>query len=156
AEEARKVLTEALQTYGVIVSQVILHEHRFHPDYEQVIHDRKLAEQRAQQLTSEREAAGQEALRNLETARGEVAADIAAAQGALEQAKLAADAELFQQQQNADAIVAERAAKAKAIAKRNEALRGSGGRAMVKLRVAEALAGKSIVIVPSGANGIGL
>ena len=40
----------------------------------------------------------------------------------------------FQQQQNADAIVAERAAKAKAIAKRNEALRGSGGRAMVKLR----------------------
>jgi hypothetical protein len=139
-----------------VVSQVILHEHRFAPEYERVIHDRKLAEQRAQQLRSEAEAAQQEALRNLESARGKVAADIAQATGALEQAKLAADAELYQQQQNADAIVAERAAKAKAIAKRNEALRGGGGRAMVKLRVAEALEGKSIVLVPGGQSGVGL
>ena len=35
-----------LTPYGVLVNQVILHEHRFHPDYERVIHDRKLAEQR--------------------------------------------------------------------------------------------------------------
>src|SRR5205823_14503015 len=72
------------------------------------------------------------------------------------QAQLAADAELYQQQQNADAIVAERAAKAKAIEKRNAALRGSGGRAMVKLRIAEALEGKQIVLIPGGQNGIGL
>jgi regulator of protease activity HflC (stomatin/prohibitin superfamily) len=156
AERARLVLTGALAPYGVIISQVILHEHRFAPEYERVIHDRKLAEQRAQQLRSEAEAAQQEALRNLESARGKVASDIAAATGALEQAKLAADAELFQQQQNSDAIVAERAAHAKAIAKRNEALRGAGGRAMVKLRVAEALEGKSIVLVPGGANGVGV
>ncbi|HZS41668.1 MAG TPA: SPFH domain-containing protein [Polyangia bacterium] len=155
AERARMVLTEKLAPFGVIVSQVILHEHRFNPEYEKVIHDRKLAEQRAQQLTSETEAAVQEALRNLETARGKVASDIAEAAGALEQAKLTADAEYYQQQQNADAILAERTAKAKAIAKRNEALRGSGGRAMVKLRVAEALDGKSIVLIPGG-NGVGL
>jgi regulator of protease activity HflC (stomatin/prohibitin superfamily) len=156
AERARQVLTDTLAPFGVIVSQVILHEHRFNPEYEKVIHDRKLAEQRAQQLTSETEAAVQEALRNLETARGKVASDIAEAQGGLEQAKLTADAEYFQQQQNADAILAERTAKAKAIAKRNEALRGSGGRAMVKLRVAEALDGKSIVLIPGGGNGVGL
>jgi regulator of protease activity HflC (stomatin/prohibitin superfamily) len=156
AERARQVLTAELQPYGVIISQVILHEHRFAPEYERVIHDRKLAEQRAQQLRSEAEAAQQEQLRNLETARGKVAADIAAATGALEQAKLGADAELYQQQQNSDAIVAERSAHAKAIAKRNEALRGAGGRAMVKLRVAEALEGKSIVLVPGGANGVGV
>ncbi len=156
AERARQVLTDALAPYGVIVSQVILHEHRFNPEYERVIHDRKLAEQRAQQLKSETEAAAQEALRNLESARGKVAADIAEAQGQLEQAKLAADAEFFQQQQNADAILAERTAKAKAIQKRNEALRGTGGRAMVKLRVAEALDGKTIVLVPGGASGFGL
>jgi regulator of protease activity HflC (stomatin/prohibitin superfamily) len=156
AEKARKVLTDALNPYGVIISQVILHEHRFAPEYEHVIHDRKLAEQRALQLASEAEAATQEALRNLETARGKVASDIASAEGALKQAQLGADAQLYQQQQNADAIVAERTAKAKAIQKRNEALRGSGGRAMVKLRVAEALAGKSIVLIPGGQSGIGL
>jgi len=156
AERARTVLTEALAPHGVLISQVILHEHRFAPEYERVIHDRKLAEQHAQQLKSESEAAAQEALRNLETARGKVASDIAQAEGALQQAKLTADAEYFQQQQNADAILAERTAKAKAIAKRNEALRGSGGRAMVKLRVAEALDGKSIVLIPGGGNGVGL
>lgn len=156
AEQARTVLQTALGPHGVLVSQVILHEHRFNPEYEKVIHDRKLAEQHAQQLKSESEAAAQEALRNLESARGSVAADIAKATGELNQARLSADAEYYQQQQNAEAILAERTAKAKAIAKRNEALRGAGGRAMVKLRVAEALAGKSIVLLPGGGNGVGL
>ena len=156
AEKAKTVLSEALASYGVIISQVILHEHRFAPEYEKVIHERKLAEQKAQQLKSETEAMTQEALRNLETARGKVASDIAQANGALEQAKLTADAELFQQQQNADAILSERTAHATAIAKRNEALRGSGGRAMVKLKIAEALDGKSLVLIPGGASGIGL
>jgi regulator of protease activity HflC (stomatin/prohibitin superfamily) len=153
AEKARTVLTGALAPFGVVVSQVILHEHRFNPEYEHVIHDRKLSEQRAEQLKSEAEAASQESLRNLETARGKVASDIAAADGRLNQAKLGADAAYYAQQQNAEAILAERTAKAKAIAKRNEALRGSGGRAMVKLKVAEAIDGKSIVLVPSGQAG---
>lgn len=153
AEKARTVLTSALAPFGVAVTQVILHEHRFNPEYEHVIHDRKLAEQRAEQLKSEAEAASQESLRNLESARGQVAANIAAADGRLKQAQLGADAAYYAQQQNAEAILAERTGKAKAIAKRNEALRGSGGRAMVKLKVAEAIDGKSIVLVPGGQAG---
>jgi regulator of protease activity HflC (stomatin/prohibitin superfamily) len=153
AEEARALLSKVLEPFGVNVPQVILHEHRFNQEYEQVIHDRKLAEQRAEQLKSEAEAATQEALRNLETARGKVASDIAAAQGKLKQATLGADAAYYAQQQNAEALLAERTAKAQGIAKRNEALRGSGGRAMVKLKIAEALEGKSIVLVPVGTAG---
>ena len=156
AEKARLALAGALEGYGIIIHQVILHEHRFNREYERVIHDRKLAEQSAQQLKSETEAAAQEALRNLESARGNVAAQIAQAEGELAQAKLTADAQFYQQQQNADAILTEREANAKAIAKRNEALRGTGGRAMVKLRIAEALAGKDIVLVPSSAQGVGV
>ena len=38
AEKAKRVLSAALEPHGVIVSQVILHEHRFAPDYEKVIH----------------------------------------------------------------------------------------------------------------------
>jgi regulator of protease activity HflC (stomatin/prohibitin superfamily) len=153
AEEARQVLTKALSPFGVQVSQVILHEHRFNPEYERVIHDRKLAEQRAEQLKSEAEAGVQEALRNLESARGKVAADIAAAEGKLSQTKLSADAAYFAQQQNADALLAERTAKAKAMAKRNEALRGAGGKAMVKLKIAEALDGKALVLLPAATAG---
>jgi regulator of protease activity HflC (stomatin/prohibitin superfamily) len=155
AEQARELLAKVLSPFGVNVQQVILHEHRFNPEYEQVIHERKLAEQRAEQLKSEAEAASQEAIRNLEGARGKVAADIAASDGKLKQATLAADAAYYAQQQNAEALLAERTAKAKAIAKRNEALRGSGGRAMVKLKIAEALEGKSIVLIPVGTAGTG-
>jgi len=155
ADKARQVLTQALAGSGVNVMQVILHEHRFAPEYETVIHDRKLAEQHAEQLKSETEAVGQEALRNLETARGRVAADIAKADGRLKQVSLAADAALYAQQQNAEALLAERTANAKGIAKRNEALRGAGGKAMVKLKIAEALDGKAIILVPSGAAGSG-
>jgi regulator of protease activity HflC (stomatin/prohibitin superfamily) len=153
AEKARTVLTQALEPFGVLIQQVILHEHRFNPEYEKVIRDRKLAEQHAEQLKSEAEAAAQEALRNLETARGKVASDIEASKGKLAQIRLQADAAYYAQQQNADALLAERTAKAKAISKRNEALRGSGGRAMVKLKIAEALAGKPIVMIPTGAAG---
>lgn len=153
AEDAQKQLAAALSPYGIIVSQVILHEHRFPTEYEKIIHDRKLAEQRAEQLKSEAEAATQEALRDLEGARGKVASDLAQAQGQLNRAKLEADARYYQSQQEAEAILAERAAKSQAIAKRNEALKGSGGRAMVKLRIADALAGKKIVLVPGGGGG---
>jgi regulator of protease activity HflC (stomatin/prohibitin superfamily) len=153
AEKARELLTKVLGPFGVNIQQVMLHEHRFNPEYEQVIHDRKLAEQRAEQLKSEAEAASQESIRNLETARGKVASDIASSDGKLKQATLAADAAYYAQQQNAEALLAERTAKAKAIAKRNEALRGTGGRAMVKLKIAEALEGKSIVLVPVGTAG---
>jgi regulator of protease activity HflC (stomatin/prohibitin superfamily) len=155
ADKARQVLTSALSGFGVNIMQVILHEHRFAPEYEKVIHDRKLAEQRAEQLKSETEAVQQEALRNLETARGGVASSIAKADGNLKQVSLKADAAFYAQQQNAEALLAERTAKAKAIAKRNEALRGAGGKAMVKLKVAEALDGKSILLVPGGASGAG-
>lgn len=155
AEQARQVLTKALAGFGVNVMQVILHEHRFAPEYEKVIHDRKLAEQRAEQLKSETEAVTQEALRNLETARGNVASEIAKAEGRLKQVSLAADAAFYAQQQNAEALLAERTANAKGIAKRNEALRGAGGKAMVKLKIAEALDGKAIVLVPGGASGAG-
>jgi len=155
ADKARQVLTAALAAFGVNVMQVILHEHRFAPEYEKVIHDRKLAEQHAEQLKSETEAVMQEALRNLETARGRVASQIAQADGKLKQVTLAADAAYYAQQQNAEALLAERTAKAKAIAKRNEALRGAGGKAMVKLKIADALDGKAIVMVPGGAGGSG-
>src|SRR4051812_47403789 len=66
AEEARRQLAEVLEREGVIVERVILGEHRFNPEYEKVIHDKKLAEQTAERSASEGKAAQQEALRNLE------------------------------------------------------------------------------------------
>lgn len=156
AENARKLMDDALRPEGVIVEQVILQEHRFNPEYEKVIKEKKLAEQTAEKLRSEAQAAAEEAKRNLETAKGTVSQKIAEAQGVLEQTKLAADAELVRANNEATAILKEAEAKSKGIAKESEALSGAGGRTMVKLRIAEALQGKQLVFMPSGHGGASL
>jgi regulator of protease activity HflC (stomatin/prohibitin superfamily) len=150
AEEARDRVSKVLGPEGVIVERVILGEHHFHPDYEKVIHDKKLAEQTAERMVSEGNASQQEALRNLETAKGQVSQKIATARGALDQVKLHADADYYRSQREAEAILAEKKAHAKGVEKTNQAMSGAGGRTLVKLRVAEALAGKQIVFLPGG------
>jgi regulator of protease activity HflC (stomatin/prohibitin superfamily) len=150
AEGARTLLNEALAPEGVIVEQVILQEHRFNPEYEKVIREKKLAEQTAEKLRSEAQAAAEEAKRHLESAKGTVSQRIAEADGLLAQTKLTSDAELIRAKNEAEAILAEAQAKAKGIEKENAAMSGAGGRTMVKLRIAEALKGKQIVFMPSG------
>jgi regulator of protease activity HflC (stomatin/prohibitin superfamily) len=156
ANKARERLASVLSPEGVLVMQVILGEHHFHPQYEQVIHDKKLAEQNAERLRSEGRAAAEQAKSNLQKAKGTVAQQLAQAAGHLEQVKLQADADYYQNQKRAEAIVAEKKARAKGIQKENEALAGAGGKTLVKLRVAEALAGKQILFVPTGKGGVGL
>ena len=156
AEQARQQLAAVMGPEGVVVERVILGEHRFNPEYERVIHDKKLAEQTAERMVSEGNAALQEAHRNLETAKGQVSQQIAKAQGALGQVRLAADADYFKAQREAEAILAEKRARAKGIEKQNAAMSGAGGRTMVKLRVAEALEGKQILFIPSASKGAAL
>jgi regulator of protease activity HflC (stomatin/prohibitin superfamily) len=153
AEQAREELSKVLGPEGVIVERVILGEHHFNPEYEKVIHDKKLAEQTAERSVSEGNAALQESLRNLETAKGQVSQKVAQAKGQLDQFKLHADADYYKAQREAEAIVAEKRAHAKGVEKQNQAMSGAGGRTLVKLRVAEALAGKQIVFLPGGGKG---
>jgi regulator of protease activity HflC (stomatin/prohibitin superfamily) len=150
AEEAKKLLMNALNPEGVIVEQVILNEHRFNPAYEEVIREKKLAEQNAEKVKSEGSAAAEEAKRNLESARGKVAQQIAAATGELAQAKLAADAQLVKSKNEGTALLTEAKTRAQGIEKENAAMGGAGGKTMVKLRIAEALQGKRILLVPTG------
>src|SRR5262249_13290345 len=98
----------------------------------------------------------EQAKSNLEKAKGTVAQQLAQAAGHLEQVKLQADADYYQNQKRAEAILAEKKARAKGIQKENEALAGAGGKTLVKLRLAEALAGKEILFVPTGKGGGGL
>jgi hypothetical protein len=47
-------------------------------------------------------------------------------------------------------------AHAQGVRKQNEALAGSGGTALVKLKIAEALAGKDLIFIPGGKSGVGV
>lgn len=125
-----------------------LGEH-LHPAYEEVIREKKLAEQNGEKLASEATAAGEEAKRNLESARGKVNQQIATANGEFLETKLAADAALVRAKNEAEAILLEARTKAQGIEKENAAMAGTGGRTMVKLRIADAMKGKRLVMLPS-------
>lgn len=150
AEQAAAVLNHYLNDEGVIIQQVLLGEHKFNERYEQIIRDKKVAEQDASRLKSETEAAREQMRRELEIAKGDVSKDIEEARGEAQKRKISADAIYFERERQAQAILTERQSRAEGIAQKAKALAGSGGRNLVKLEVAEALKGKTILFVPTG------
>ncbi len=152
AEEARGLLNEALNPEGVRVEQVLLGEHQFNTTYQQVILDKKAAEQEAARLQSETEAAREEMKRDLEKAKGTVSRALEEAQGEAAKRKLEADAIYYERQRQAEAILSEKQAKAEGLTERARAMSGAGGVSMVKLAVAESLKGKKIIFIPAGSG----
>jgi regulator of protease activity HflC (stomatin/prohibitin superfamily) len=151
-EESQAILSQILSAEGIKVEQVLLGEHQFNQTYQQVIKDMKVAEQDASRLISETLAAGEEMKRELEKAKGGVQQTIEAAKGASKQRYLEADAIFYERQQQAEAILAEKTARAEGLTERARALSGSGGKNMVKLRVAESLKGKKIIFMPASSG----
>lgn len=150
AEQAKERLNRIFETEGVVIEQILLGEHKFNDEYEQIIRDKKVAEQEAERLVSETEAAAEEKRRDLEKAKGSVAKAREAALGQASKRQLEADAIFFERQQQAEAILSEKRAKAEGLREQAAALAGSGGTAMVKLEIARKLQGKRILFVPAG------
>ncbi|HXG18902.1 MAG TPA: SPFH domain-containing protein [Methylomirabilota bacterium] len=154
AERVKATLNEVLQPYGVIVERVSTKDYRFNPAYQKAIEDKKVAEQVAEQNKAATKAAEEEYLKKLEDAKGEVNKMVAEADGRFRQAQIEADAYYEKQQRIAAAIEAEGVAEAKSITEMNRALTGSGGEVMVKLKLAEALEGKKILLLPLSGGGM--
>jgi regulator of protease activity HflC (stomatin/prohibitin superfamily) len=154
AEEAKSRLNEIMKPYGIVIDRVNTGDYRFNPEYQQAIEEKKIADQQVEKNKSSAKAAEEEYLRKVEEAKGEVSQMIAKANGSFEVAKIEADAYLEQQKKIAQAIEAEGRAEAEGIMKMNEALSGGGGEAMVKLKIAESLKGKKIIMLPIGGGGL--
>jgi regulator of protease activity HflC (stomatin/prohibitin superfamily) len=150
SEEAKRRLNLVIEAEGISIEQILLGEHKFNETYENMIRDKKVAEQDASRLSSETEAAGEEKRRDLERGKGTVSKAIEEAKGNAAKRRLEADAIYFERDQQAAAILAEKRARAEGLTARARALSGSGGRNMVKIKVAEALQGKQILFIPSG------
>ncbi len=150
AEQGREVCNHYLEPEGVRVDQVLLGEHKFNPEYEQVIKDKTVADQEAARLRSETEAAREQMRRELEVAKGQVNQTIEQARGEAAKAQLSADASYFMRQREAEALLAEARSRTEGLKAQARAMAGTGGRNMVKIKVAEALANKPIVFLPSG------
>jgi len=152
AESAKKTLNTILNPLGVVIERILTKDYRFNDAYQKAIEDKKIADQKTEQYRSGINAKIEEYKRKLEEAGGEVNKMVAAADGSYEQAKIEADAYYQQQQKIAAAIKAEGRAEAKGIQKLNQALAGSGGNKMVKLKIAEALMEKRIILLPTSSG----
>ncbi len=153
--QAHKRLDEALRPFGIICERVILGDYRFHDEYQKAIDAKKVADQQVNKNRSAAEAAVREWERELEKTKGQVAQQIATEKGRAAQKKLEADAYFEAKKLEADALLTEMKARSEGVRKKREAIAGAGGKTMVKLRIAEALKGKRIVLVPVG-DGSGL
>lgn len=154
AQHVKEELNALLNPYGVIVERVSTKDYRFNPAYQRAIEDKKVADQVAEQNKAATKAAEEEYLKKLEDAKGEVNKMVAESDGRFRQAQIEADAYYEKQQRLAAAIEAEGIAEAKGITEMNKALTGSGGEVMVKLKIAEALTGKKIVLLPLSGSGM--
>ncbi len=153
SSEAKDVLNNILNDYGVHVERVSTKDYRFSTDYTKAIEDKKIADQMVEKNRSEKNAVIEDYKRKLQDAVGEVNTMIAAVDGVYEQAKIEADAYYEKQQLLAQAIENEGKAEAEGIRKMNEALSGAGGEVMVKMKIAEALKDKKIILIPTSGEG---
>ncbi|MCG8619224.1 MAG: prohibitin family protein [Desulfobacterales bacterium] len=156
ALRAKKVLQDILSPMGIVVERVLTKDYQFNAKYQKAIEDKKIADQRVEKNKSAQHAAREDYKRRLEEARGEVNKMIAAVDGEFQQAKIEADVYYEKQSLLAEAIKAEGIAEAKGIQEMNRAMESAGGEALVKLRIAEALQGKKIVLVPVSEGGMNL
>jgi regulator of protease activity HflC (stomatin/prohibitin superfamily) len=156
AQRAKEVLQEMLGPLGIVVEKVLTKDYRFNQEYQKAIEDKKVADQQVQKNRSAQHAALEEYKRKLEEAKGEVNKMIADADGTYRKAKIEADVYFEKQKLLAEAIKAEGIAEAKGIQEMNNALAGSGGEALVKLRIAEAMQGKKIMLLPVSEGGMNL
>ena len=156
SNRAKEELQKILGPMGIIVEKVLTNDYRFNPEYTKAIEDKKVADQQVEKYKSAQHAALEEYKRKLEEARGEVNKMVADADGQYLKDKIEADVYQEQQQLLAEAIKTEGKADAKGIQEMNNALAGAGGEAIVKLRIAEAMQGKRIMLLPTSEGGMNL
>ena len=154
--KAKDALQQILGPMGIVIEKVLTNDYRFNPEYTKAIEDKKVADQQVEKNKSAQHAATEEYKRKLEEAKGEVNKMVADADGRYLKDKIEADVYQEQQQLLAKAIQAEGIAEAKGIQEMNNALAGSGGEAIVKLKIAEALQGKRIILLPVSEGGMNL
>ncbi len=156
AQKTKEILQEMFDPMGIIVEKVLTKDYRFNPAYQKAIEDKKVADQRVEKNKSAQHATMEEYKRKLEEAKGEVNKMVANIDGEYLKAKIEVDAYYEKQGLIAKAIKTEGIAEAKGIREMNKAMESAGGEALVKLRIADALQGKRIVLLPVSEGGMNL
>ncbi|MGE5049811.1 MAG: SPFH domain-containing protein [Deltaproteobacteria bacterium] len=151
---AAQVSLEAeLKDKGIEVLQVLIRRYTYDQRYQQAIEQRKIQDQTVYKNEAEAKSASANAAKNKIVAEGAAAVQVELARGEAEVKKLEADADLYRRKKAADGDLLVKLAEAQGTELENQALRGVGSENMVGLRMADALRGTKLIVLPSDGEG---
>ncbi len=142
-------LIDELAPKGLRVTHVLVRQYRYDGRYQQAIEQRKIQDQTVFKNQAEAQAAQREAEKNKIVAEGAASVEVELARGAAEVQKLQSEADLYRRTKAAEGELMVRLARAQGTDLENRALRGAGSENMVGLRMADALKGVDVIVLPS-------
>src|SRR5437016_5540586 len=153
AREAQTALETELKEKGVEVLHVLIRRYTYDQRYQAAIEQRKIQDQTVYKNEAEAKAATANAAKNKIVAEGAAAVQIELARGEAEVKKLEAEADLYRRQKAAAGDLLVKLAEAQGTELENQALRGVGSENMVGLRMADALRGMQVIVLPTDGEG---
>ena len=153
ARAAQQALEAELKDKGIEVVQVLIRRYTYDQRYQQAIEQRKIQDQTVYKNEAEAKSASAAAAKNKIVAEGAAAVQVELARGEAEVKKLEADAALYRRKKAADGDLLVKLAEAQGTELENQALRGAGSENMVGLRMAEALRGTRVIVLPTDGEG---
>ncbi len=154
AAEAQTALSTELKDKGIEVMRVFVRRYIYDTRYQNAIEQRKIQDQTVFKNEAEAKAAIAAAAKNKIVAEGAAAVLVETARGDAEVKKLEAQADLYRRTKAADGDLLVKLAEAQGTQLENEALRSAGSENLVGLRMADALKGTELIVLPSdGDNG---
>jgi len=151
--QAKELLNQKLNPLGVRVNNLALIQFRFVPEYEDLLRERALADQKRQEYEQLKLAAEKEKEAKVAKARGDAQAMRVLAEGKKERLRLEGEAELASLSEQAKATEAQLLKEAEGLKKLTRSLAGAGGENLVARELARVLKGKRLVLVP-GEGGV--
>lgn len=147
--KALEELNTELNPSGIAVLNVYVRLYEYDQRYQHAIEQRKIQDQSVFKNQAEADMAAANAEKDRIVAVGDAQVKVELARGDAEKSKLEAEAELYERQQRAAGELQVKLAVAEGTRLENEALRGTGSEAMVGLRMAEALKGTRVIVIPT-------
>ncbi len=150
AIEARDLLDRDLHDrYGVQIWAVLVRHYVYDPRYQEAIENRKIQDQRVFLNRAEAVKAAEQAERDRVEAEGTALVNVEETRGAAEVTRIAATADLYSRKRIAEGDLLVELARAESKRLENDALSGVGASNIVGLKMAEALEGTEVIVLPS-------
>jgi regulator of protease activity HflC (stomatin/prohibitin superfamily) len=150
ADETAAALNRRLSPLGIAVQKINVPKPRYNTQYEAKINEKETNNQEAEKILSQQGVARVEFERKAIEAEAGKSARIEKARGYFEVRKREADALKYEKMQKAKGIEAKLTADAAGWDRINRALASGGGKNLVAKAIAESMAGKKIVLIPTG------